>query len=97
MDSSRRCQNFGDANEVVGGRGQYKEPLHQVSASMTGLAQPADRLDPSERLLDLLSLDGADAIAGMAGGARIDRRACAPGRHGLDTRARASKLAAEST
>ena len=42
---------------------------------MTGLAQPADRLDPAERLLDPLSLDGADAIAGMAGGARIDCRA----------------------
>lgn len=76
-DSSRCCQNFEDANEVVGGRGQYKEPLHQASASievMTGLAQPADRLDPAERLLDPLSPDGADEIAGMAGGARIDCR-----------------------
>src|SRR5271154_1544809 len=73
-DSSRRRQNFGDANEVVGGRGQYEEPLHQVSSSMACLAQPADGLDPAERLLDPLALDRADAIAGMTGGARIDGR-----------------------
>lgn len=71
-DSSRRCQNFGYANEVVGGRGQYEEPLHQASASMACLARPTDGLDPAERLLDLLALDRAEALAGMTGGARID-------------------------
>src|SRR5277367_1059373 len=74
-DSSRRRHNFGDANEVVGGCGQYEEPLHRASASMACLAQPTDGLDPAERLLDLLALDRADAIAGMTGGARIDCRA----------------------
>ena len=56
-DSSRRSQNFGDANEVVGGRGQYEEPLHEASAPMACLAQPADGLDPAEWLFDPLSLD----------------------------------------
>ena len=42
---------------------------------MAGLAQTADGLDPAERFFDPLALDRADAIAGMAGGARIDRRA----------------------
>ncbi|MET4022086.1 Xaa-Pro aminopeptidase [Bradyrhizobium sp. S3.2.12] len=74
-DSSDRCQEFGDANEVVGGRSRYKEPLHQVSASMARLAQPADGIDPAERLLDLLALNHADAIAGITSGARIDCRA----------------------
>src|ERR1700730_14274769 len=40
---------------------------------MSGLAQAADRLHPSEGFFDPLALDRADAIAGMASRARIDR------------------------
>ena len=42
---------------------------------MSSLAQATHSLHPTECFFDLLSLDRADAIAGMAGGARIDRRA----------------------
>jgi hypothetical protein len=41
---------------------------------MSGLAQAAHRLQPPERFFDAFALDRADAIAGMATRARIDRR-----------------------
>src|SRR5438552_1187487 len=41
-DSSRCRQNFRDANEIVGGRGQHEEPFHQAASTMAGLAQAAD-------------------------------------------------------
>jgi hypothetical protein len=66
-DSSRCGQNLRDANEIVGGGRQQKEPFHQVAAAMAGLAQAADRLHPPERFFDPLALDRADAIAGMPG------------------------------
>src|SRR4249920_476242 len=72
-DSSRCCQELGDANEIVGGSSQDEEPLHQAAATMPGLAQTADGLHPAEGFFDPLTLDGADAIAGMAGRARVDR------------------------
>src|SRR6516162_4242949 len=74
-DSSRRGQQLWDANEVVGCGGEHEEPLDQAATAMPRLAQAADRLDPPERLLDQLAFDGADPIAGMAGGTRVDRRA----------------------
>jgi hypothetical protein len=51
-DSSRCGQNFRDANEIVGGRGQHEEPFHQAASAMSGLAQTADGLHPTERLFD---------------------------------------------
>src|SRR3974390_2970588 len=74
-DSSRRGQQLWDANEVVGCGGEHEEPLDQAATAMPRLAQASDRLDPPERLLDQLAFDGADPIAGMAGGTRVDRRA----------------------
>ena len=74
-DSPHRRQNFGDADEIVCGGSQHEEPLHQAAAAMPGLAQTPNLLHPPERFFDLLALDGADPIAGMAGRARIDRRA----------------------
>src|ERR1043166_6074071 len=73
-DSPYRRQNLGDANESGGGSGQDEEPFDQRPATMARLARPADGLDPAERLLDLLSLDRADAVARMPGRARIDGR-----------------------
>jgi len=73
-DSSRCGQNFRDANEIVGGRGQHEEPFDQAASAMSGLAQAADRLHPAERLFDALALDRADALAGMAGCAGINCR-----------------------
>ncbi len=65
-------QNFRDANEIVGCGCQHEEPLHQVTTAMSCLVQAADGLHPAERLFDPFALDRADAIAGIAGGARIE-------------------------
>src|SRR4030088_3044763 len=70
-DSSCCSQNFWNANEIVGGRREHEEPFHQSPSAMSGLAQTADRLHPPEWFLDPLSLDRADAIAGMACRARV--------------------------
>jgi len=73
--SSRCRQKLRDANEILGGGGEHEEPLDQAAAAMAGLAQAADRLHPAETFFDTFALDGAEAIAAMPGGARIDRRA----------------------
>src|SRR4029077_1009735 len=72
--SAIACQNFWNANEIVGSGGEDEEPLDQFPPAMPGLAQAADRLHPAERLFDPLSLGHANSIAGMAGRAPIDRR-----------------------
>src|SRR5262249_30166943 len=72
--SRYRGQDFWDANEIVGRRCQDEEPFHQATPTVASLAQAADGLHPPEWLLDPLALDRADAVAGMPGRARIDRR-----------------------
>src|SRR6478735_3856193 len=74
-DSYRCRQDLRNANEIVGGSGQNKEPFDQGPSAMACLAQTADGLDPAEGFLDPLPLDRADAIAGVAGRAGIDGRA----------------------
>ena len=74
-DSSRCGQKLGDANEIVGDSSQHEEPFHQAAPTIPGLAQTADGLHPAKGLFDPLALDRADAIAGMAGRARVDRGA----------------------
>src|SRR5947209_17043867 len=74
-DSSRFRQDLWNANEIVGGSGQDKEPFDQGPSAMACLAQTSNGLDPAEGFLDPLPLDRADAIAGVAGRAGIDRRA----------------------
>src|SRR5262245_7355185 len=74
-DSSRCRQKLGNANEVVGGSGEDEEPFDQVATTMAGLAKAADGLHPPEGFFDAFALDRADAIPGMPGRARIDRRA----------------------
>src|SRR3974377_1135763 len=76
-DSSRDGQNLRDANQIVGGCRQHEEPFDQRAPEMSGFAQPTRGLHPAECFFDLLSLDGANAIAGMAGRARVDCRAAA--------------------
>src|ERR1700730_8435194 len=73
-DSSRCGENFRDANQIVCRCRQHKEPFHQAASAMSGLAQAAHRLHPPERFVDAFALERADAIAGMASRARIDRR-----------------------
>src|SRR5258708_12021781 len=74
-DSSRCRQNLWDANEVVGDGSQDEEPFHQAAPTMPGFAQTTDGLHPAKGFFDPLALDRADAIAGMAGRARVDRGA----------------------
>jgi hypothetical protein len=73
--SRRRSQKLRDTNEIVGSGGEHEKPLQQAGTAMACPAQATDGLDPAERFFDAFSLDGADAIAGMPGRARIDRRA----------------------
>jgi hypothetical protein len=73
-DSSCGCQNRGDANEIVSGRREDEEPFDQGAATVPGLAEPTNGFEPTERFLDLLSLDHADAIAGVMRGPRINGR-----------------------
>jgi hypothetical protein len=56
-DSCCCGQELWDSNKIVGDRGENEEPLNQPAAAMAGLAQAADGLDPSERLLDPLAFD----------------------------------------
>ena len=74
-NSSRCRQDLRNANEIVGGSGQDEEPFNQCPSAMARFAQATDGLDPAEGFLDPLPLDRADAIARVAGGAGIDRRA----------------------
>src|SRR5215469_10395765 len=73
-DSSCGCQNRGDANEVVGSGRENEEPFNQAATPVPGLAEATNGFQPTERLLDLLSLDRADAIARVARGPRVNCR-----------------------
>src|SRR3984893_11295097 len=74
-DSSRCGQKLRDANEIVSGCRQHEKPFHQRPPAMSGLAQPAHRLNPTEGLFDLFSFDRADAMTGVASSPRVDCRA----------------------
>src|SRR5262249_2455766 len=73
-DSHRCRQKFWDANEVVCCSSEHEEPFDQAATAKQSLAHTPYRVDPPDRFFDLVALDGADPIAGMAGRARIDGR-----------------------
>jgi hypothetical protein len=54
-DSSRGCQNRGDANEVVGSGRENEEPFNQVATTVPSLAEATNSFQPAERLLRRLS------------------------------------------
>ena len=74
LQTHLRCgrQKLWDTDQIVCRGREDKEPFDQVAPPMPGLAQAADRLDPTERLFDPLSLDHTDGIARMPGGTAID-------------------------
>ena len=74
-DSSRNRQNFADASEIVGSRGEHEEPFDQLAPAVSCLAHDPYRLHPAKRFLDPFAFALADLVTAMAGGARIDRRA----------------------
>src|ERR1700730_15910839 len=64
-DSSRCGQKLRNANAVVSGCRQHEEPFNQRPPAMSGLAQAAHRLNPSEgmsgRLRPPIALSGVNA------------------------------------
>src|SRR5690349_14518440 len=74
-ESSRLSHELWNANEIASSCRQHEEPFDELSPAVTCLSQAANGFDPAERLFDPLTLDRADAIAGMTRGAGIDCRA----------------------
>src|SRR5689334_4466835 len=72
--SWRGLQQLGDSNEVVGGGRKREQEADPGGSSVSGLAQERHRLDVAEAFLDPLADALAEPVAGMAGGAPIDRR-----------------------
>src|SRR5215207_7260943 len=77
--SGGRRDQLDQADEVVGGGGQVCPTLVARQAPVAQLAPAADGLGPAEDLLDPLADALAEGIAGMAGGAAVDRAAAAAG------------------
>src|SRR6187401_2542886 len=75
--SWRRPDQLGQADQVVGRRCQGERPAHPFEAAQPGPGLPGDRLDPAERLLDLLTRPLALRVALVADGPSVDRRAAA--------------------
>lgn len=88
-----RCHSGGhrhryssEAHQIVGSHGELELLIDALQSAKYGLSNPADGLAPTERLLDPLADDLADAVTRMAGRAAIDRAAAAPGIVGRDVR-----------
>ena len=64
---SRGGQELGKPDQVVGGHREGELPADAVEPAMSGLAEAGRGLGPAEGLLDALSDDLTDLVAGMAG------------------------------
>src|SRR5690349_11439045 len=62
-----------DSEQIVGGADQIGIHLHPFAPAIAGLAQTADRLHPTKRLLDSLSYSLAYRVARMTSGPCIER------------------------
>jgi hypothetical protein len=65
------------SGEVIGGHRERELPIDLEQAAMPHLAQAGHGLGPAESLLDAFADALRDRIAGMTGGALVDRRAAA--------------------
>src|SRR5260370_12364524 len=70
----RRGRQIAHPDQVVGRQREGEYPSNPFQTAVASLAQAADRLDPTEDLLDSFALLLTNRIAGMTGGARIDDR-----------------------
>ena len=68
-------EQFGQADEIVGGHREGELPIDPGQPAMPHLAQAGHRLGPAKGLLNAFADALRDRLAGMAGGAAIDRRA----------------------
>src|SRR3977135_3516080 len=68
-------QQCAQADQVVRRRGKGHDPVDEFATPVPQLPQPADRLHPSEDLLDQLPFLLTDGVPGMARGAVVDRAA----------------------
>src|SRR5690242_7628321 len=75
----RRGRSDPQADEVIGGHREGELPIDLEQAAMPHLAQAGHCLGPAEGLLDAFADALRDRIAGMTGGALVDRRAAARG------------------
>src|SRR5438270_991610 len=72
-------EQFGQADEVIGGHRERELPIDLEQSAMPHLAQAGDRLGPAEGLLDTFADALRDRIAGMTSDAVVDRRAASTG------------------
>ncbi len=63
----------GDPEDVVGGGGEEEPGPVALSPSVAELAATSDGLDPAEWFLDPWPGPLTDPVAGVAGGATVDR------------------------
>src|SRR3989304_24472 len=78
----RSCRGLGevpDADQIVDRGGEHEHPVDAVFASVPGLVQQPDSLQPPEDFFDPFALPLADGIAGMPRRARLDRTAAPRG------------------
>jgi hypothetical protein len=72
--SWRRPDQLGQADQVVGRRCQGERPAHPFEAAQPGLGLPGDRLNPAERLLDLLTRPLASPRGGWSRPSMAERQ-----------------------
>ena len=66
-------QQFRYSDDIVGGHREGEHPADARDAAMARLAQRRDRLDPAEGFLDALADALRQGVAGVPGGAFVDR------------------------
>lgn len=69
------AQQLRQADQIVGGHREGELPIDFEQPAMARLAQSGDGFSLAERFLDTLADAQADGVAGMAGGAAVNRRA----------------------
>jgi hypothetical protein len=72
-------EQFGQADEVIGGHREGELPIDFEQSAMPHLTQAGHRLGAAESFLDAFADALRERIAGMADGAAIKRRAAAAG------------------
>ena len=74
MQSTQHHAQIAHPHQVVRRHRQDKLEVQLLAADKPALSQPTDGLCPTKTLLDALAEALAGGIAGVAGGASIDRR-----------------------